>query len=233
QAGSTTGMLTVVSGQGTQTIGLSGNGVNPATDTLTPMSLSFPSTLEGAASPSQTVTLTNSGGAALTGIQVQTNGDFAVVNGCSYSLNPQSSCTLTAQYTPRASGAETGTITVTDNLRNQIIQLSGTGISPATDTLSATSLIFPATVIGQSATTQTIILSNSGGSPLNGVNIQALGSGFSETNNCGSVLAANSSCTLVVMFHALISGNATGQVDVSDAIRTQVISLTGSGETPA
>lgn len=233
QAGPATGVLTVVSGQGTQTIGLAGSGANPATDTLAPMSLGFPATLEDTASAPQTVTLTNSGGAALTGIQVQTNGDFSVVNGCAYSLNAQSSCTLTVRYTPHATGAETGTITVTDSLRSQIVQLTGTGISPATDTLSVTSLVFPATVIGQNAPSQAITLTNSGGSALDQVGIQALGSGFSETNNCGSTLAANSACIVTVTFHASVAGAAAGQVDVSDALRTQVISLSGSGETPA
>lgn len=233
QTGPATGVLTVASGQGTQTIGLTGIGANPATDTLAPMSLSFSATLENTASAPQTVTLTNTGGAALTGIQVQTSGDFAVMNGCSYSLNAQSSCTLTVQYTPHASGAETGSITVTDNLRSQVIQLSGMGISPATDTLSTTSLVFPATIIGQSAASQTVTLTNSGGSPLNQLSIQSTGIGFAETNNCPGTLAANSSCVIAVTFHPAAAGAATGQLVVSDAIRTQGVPLTGSGETPA
>ncbi|MEO6828901.1 MAG: choice-of-anchor D domain-containing protein, partial [Acidobacteriaceae bacterium] len=233
QSGPATGTLTIVSGQGTQTIGLSGNGETGATDTLAPMALSFPATLENTASAPQIVTLTNSGGAPLTGIQVQTNGDFAVVSGCNYSLNAQSSCTLTVRYTPHAAGAETGSITVTDALRIQTVSLSGTGLVPPTDTLSPAALIFPATVIGQSAPPQTVTLTNSGDSALNQLSIQAIGAGFGESNTCGGTLAAHASCVITATFQALSPGNAAGQIDVADALRTQVISLSGSGQTPA
>ncbi len=233
QTGAASGVLTVVSAQGTQTIGLNGSGENPSTDTLAPASLAFSPTPENTASAPQTITLTNSGGSPLTGIQVQTTGDFAVVNGCSYSLNAQSSCTLTVRYTPHAAGAETGSIVVTDILRSQTISLTGTGIAPPTDTLSAASLVFPATVVGQNAPPQTVTVTNSGDSALNQLSIQSVGAGFGDTSNCGSTLAAHSNCQITVTFHASAAGTAIGQVDVSDAIRTQVVSLSGFGETPA
>lgn len=233
QAGPASGMLTVVSGRGTQAIGLTGNGENAATDTLAPTSLSFPATQENSASAPQTVILTNSGGTALTGIQIQTTGDFAVVNGCGASLNAQSVCTLTVRYTPHSAGVETGSILVTDALRIQTVSLSGTGIAPATATLSTTSLVFPATVIGQNAPPQTATLTNSGGVSLIGLTIQAVGAGFSESNSCGAALPAKSNCTITVGFHATAAGNESGQVVLSDALGAQVISLAGSGETPA
>lgn len=232
QAGAASGVLTVVSAQGTQTIGLSGNGENPATDTVTPTSLAFPPTLENTVSAPQIATLTNSGGAPLTGIQVQATGDFSLVDGCNYSLNAQSSCTLTVRYTPHAAGAEMGSITVTDILRSQIISLTGTGIAPPTDTLSPTALVFPATVVGQNAAPQSVTLTNSGGTALTGLSIQVLGAGFSESSTCGSTLAANSSCQITVTFHASATGSATGQLDVADALRTQAVALSGTGEAP-
>lgn len=233
QTGSASGVLTVATAQGTQTVSLSGTGENPPTDTLSPLSLSFPPTLENTASAPQTVTLTNSGGSPLTGIMVQTTGDFTVTNGCGYSLNAQSSCTLTVEYTPHATGAETGSITVTDALRSQTVSLSGTGIAPPTDTLSTNALLFPATVVGQSATPQTVTLTNSGDAPLTQVAVQIAGAGFGESNTCGSAVPAHSSCSITVTFQPVAAGNATGQLDVSDAIRTQVVALSGSGETAA
>lgn len=232
QAGPGNGVLTVVTGQGTQTIGLDGTGENPPTDTLAPLSLAFPATNVNSASAPQSVTLTNSGGVALTGIMVQTTGDFAVVNGCGYSLNAQSSCTLTVQYTPHAAGAETGSITVTDALRSQTITLTGTGIAPPTDTLSSTSLLFPATVVGQTAPAQTVTLTNSGNAPLAQVSVQATGAGFAVSNNCPGSVPATSSCSIVVTFRPTSAGNASGQIDIADAIRTQIVSLAGSGEAP-
>ena len=227
--GPASGMLTVITGQGTESIGLNGNGESPATDTVSPSSLTFPATAENTISAQQSITLTNSGGVPLTGIQVQTTGDFEAVNGCLASLNAQSTCTLTVWYTPRAIGSETGSITITDSLRSQAIPLSGTGTAPATDTLSATSLAFPATPVGQSATAQTVTLTNSGSASLTQLSIHSAGAGFGESNNCGGSLAAQSACTIIVTFQASSVGNATGQIDVSDAARSQVISLTASG----
>ncbi len=233
QTGAANGILAVVSAQGTETVGLSGTGDNPATDALAPASLAFPQTLENTASAPQTVTLTNSGGAALTGIQVNTLGDFAVVNGCSYSLNAQSSCTLTVRFTPHAAGPETGSVTVTDTLRSQTVALTGTGLAPPTDTLSSSALVFPATVVGQSAPSQTITLTNTGDVALSQLNIHAIGNGFSESSTCGSTLAAHTQCVITVMFRPTVAAAAAGQLDVADAVRTQVVSLSGSGETPA
>ncbi len=233
QSGAASGVLTVVTAQGTETISLSGTGESAATDTLAPASLIFSSTLENTASAPQTVTLTNTGGTALTGIQIQTTGDFAVLSNCGSSLGAQSACSLTVRYTPHTAGAETGSITVTDSLRIQTVSLAGTGIGAPTDTLSAMSLIFPATAVSQNATPQTVTLTNSGESALNQVSIQATGAGFGETNTCGSTLAAHATCVITGTFQALSQGTVTGQIDVADATRTQIISLSGSGEAPA
>jgi hypothetical protein len=231
-AGPSNGTLTVVTAQGTQTVPLSGTGENPATDTLAPLSLTFSPTVELTASQPQTITLTNSGNAPLTAIQVQTYGDFTTVNGCSYTLNAQSSCTLNVTYTPHAAGPETGAITVTDILRTQTVTLHGTGLAPATDTLSATSLTFPATVIGESAPSQTITMTNSGDLALSKVAMQTLGAGFAETNTCGTVLAAHSVCRITVTYKAQTAGNANGQLDVVDANRTQEVVLQAFAEIP-
>ena len=233
QVGPASGLLTVVTAQGTQTVPLSGVGENPATDTLAPLSLSFAPTFEFSSSAPQTVTLTNSGGAPLTAIQVQVNGDFTVVNGCNYTLNANSSCTLTVTYTPHADGPETGTLTVTDLLRSQTVTLSGTGIAPPTDTLSATSLTFPATVLGYSAPPQTITLTNSGDVALSALSLQALGSGFAETDTCGGALAAHSTCAITVTYTPQVAGSATGQLDVVDENRTQEVILSSFAEAPA
>ena len=231
--GPASGTLIVISGQGTQSIGLTGNGENPATGTVSPKSLVFPSMPEGTISAPQTVTLTNNGGVPLTGIQVLTTGDFQVTDGCVASLNAQSACTLTVQFAPHAAGAETGSIQITDSLGSQIVALSGTGAAPPTDTLTPTSLTFPATQVGDTAPAQTITLTNSGGAALNQLSIHAVGAGFSESNHCGSTLAAQSACTITVTFQASTTGPATGQIFVADSIRSQVVSLIASGVAPA
>ncbi|MGB8477536.1 MAG: choice-of-anchor D domain-containing protein [Acidobacteriaceae bacterium] len=230
-AGPASGVLTIVSAQGTESIGLSGNGENPATGTVSPTSLVFPATPEDTISAPQTITLTNNGGVPLTGIQVQTSGDFQLIDGCVASLSAQSACTLTVQYAPHATGIETGSVKITDSVGSQIVSLSGTGTAPATDTLSPTSLTFPATQVGQSAPTQTIMVTNSGGAALTQLSIRAAGTGFGESNNCGSTLVAQSACTITVTFQASSIGAVTGQIDVADSIRSQIVPLSASGVT--
>jgi hypothetical protein len=75
-AGSATGTFTVVDSAGTQTVGLSGNGAAPPTDTLSQTSLTFPGTVVGQTSAPQTVSLTNSGGVPLTSIALVVSGPF-------------------------------------------------------------------------------------------------------------------------------------------------------------
>jgi hypothetical protein len=67
---------------------------------------------------------------------------------------------------------------------------------------------------------------------LNQLSIHAVGAGFSESNDCGSALAAQSACTITATFQASKAGPVTGQIYVADAIRSQIVSLTASGVVP-
>jgi hypothetical protein len=65
QAGAASGTLTIIDEAGTQTVALSGTGASAATDTLSPLTLSFPATVMGQLSAGQSVALTNDGDVAL------------------------------------------------------------------------------------------------------------------------------------------------------------------------
>lgn len=233
QTGAAAGVLSVGGPAGTETVPLVGSGVNPATDVLQPLSLSFPQTLVGSASPAQRVTLTNSGGQPLSGIQIIASGDFTVSSQCGSSLNPQSSCVIAVQFTPHATGSASGVLTVMDALRTQSVALNGTAIAPPTGTLSASSIQFPPTVLGQTTAPQTITLTNSGDEPLTALSIQAAGAGFSANTTCAATVAPHSSCTIAVRFAPATVGLLGGQLVVADTLRTQTVSLSGEGEAPA
>jgi len=74
-SGTRTGTFTITDSAGTQNTSLTGIGTAPATDALSPSSLSFASQQIGTASAAQPVTLTNSGDVALTLITAQITGD--------------------------------------------------------------------------------------------------------------------------------------------------------------
>jgi len=108
-------------------ITLNGTGLG-ASVTLTPSILSFSSTPVGTSSTAQTLTLTNSGNETLDISSIQITGDFAQVNSCPASLEPNSSCTINITFTPTATGARSATLTVNDNAQgSQTVGLTGAG----------------------------------------------------------------------------------------------------------
>ena len=109
--GSRSGGFQVVGGAGTLTASLTGTAFGPATDALSPASLSFVAQQIGTMSSSQQVILTNAGDVPLTLIAAQIgSGDFAVVNGCGNSLNAHSTCAVSVSFIPRSVGSTSGTL---------------------------------------------------------------------------------------------------------------------------
>jgi len=90
--------------------------------------------------------------------------------------------------------------------------------------------------MGTTSPAQTITITNFGGSPLNGLNLSSNG-GFSQTNNCPAVVTAGSNCSVSVTFTPQAVGLVTGALTVTDDSGNvgamQVVSLNGTGTTPA
>src|SRR5262249_34977236 len=103
---------------------------------LSPTSLTFGSQTVGTTSAAQGLTLSNTGTAALAISGIATSGDFAQTNNCGTSLAAGANCTINVTFTPTATGARTGTLSVTDNAAGspQTASLSGTG-APAGPTI--------------------------------------------------------------------------------------------------
>jgi len=140
--GARTGQLTVRDdAPGSPQIALlGGNGVAGAIPgvTLSPASLVFAAQQQGQSSAAQAVTLANSGGGQLTLSNIAVAGDFAEANDCGVSLAPGASCTIQVTFTPAASGARSGALTVADNAAAspQSVALAGTDLSgPPADLL--------------------------------------------------------------------------------------------------
>src|SRR5437660_49853 len=83
--------------------------------TLSPSSLSFPSQLVNTTSAVQTVTLTNTGTAALSVTSIVASGDFMQTNTCGTSVAAGANCAISVTFTPTATGTRTGAVTITDN----------------------------------------------------------------------------------------------------------------------
>jgi hypothetical protein len=102
---------------------------------LSPTSLTFPSTQVGATSAVQYATLTDTGNAALifsSGFTFSGDFGFGGAGTCAVVISyaPGASCTAGIGFAPTAVGTLVGTLTINDNAANtpQIVTLTGTGV---------------------------------------------------------------------------------------------------------
>jgi len=223
-----------------QTVALSGTGTAPASS-FSPTSLTFASQSVGTTSAAQTVTLSNTGTAALSITSLAITGanasDFAQTNTCGSSVAAASSCTIGVTFTPTATGSRAASLSITDNASGspQTVALSGTAAVPAGVSLSPTSLSFGSQPVATTSGTQTITLSNGGGTPLSITSLAIAGADagdFAEVaDTCGSSLAAGGTCAIGVTFTPSASGQRTATLSITDNASgsPQAASFTGTG----
>lgn len=234
--GARAGQLTIYANipTGQTTVALSGTASAPASVVLTPVSLTFGSATVGATSAAQIITVSNTGGTPATLGTPALTGDFALTaNTCGATLASQTGCSLSIAFVPSSSGKRSGTLTLTDSAGTQTAQLTGTGSSPATDTLAPSALTFAQQAIGTSSPTQQLTLTNAGDVPLTLIATAITSGDFGVTNTCGNSLAAHSSCAISVAFIPVAVGTRAGTLTVTDQFRVQTITLTGTGVAPA
>jgi methionine-rich copper-binding protein CopC len=237
-----TGTLTITDNGGgvagsTQTVALSGTGINPGAG-LSAASEAFGSQVINTTSSTRTVTLTSTGTTSLSIASITITGtntpDFHETNPCPATLAPAAKCTISLTYTPTILGAETASLSVTDNASNspQMVALTGTGAAPAF--LSSTSLAF-GSVGENSPSAKTITLYNNEAVALTISSITTGNPDFTESNTCGTSLAAKGHCTITVTLTPSILGAETGTLTVNDATSNspQIAALTGTGVVPA
>jgi hypothetical protein len=107
----------------------------------------------------------------------------------------------------------------------------GGGGGTATLTASPTSLSFPATNVGSSSAAQSVTVSNTGTVAASVSGISVSNADYSQTNTCGTSIAAGGSCTVSVTFKPTASGTRTGTLTVSSNATNPslTVSLTGTG----
>jgi hypothetical protein len=228
-----------------QILSLTGTGEAPLVS-LSATSLTFsPQNLSKVSAP-QTVTLTNSGTAALSVTSIAlggTNGvNFSETNNCGASVAAGAYCTITVTFTPTAIGPYTATLTITDNNNGvpgstQTVSLSGTGINPGAS-LSATSEAFGSQVINTTSAAKTLTLTSNGTTSLGLASITIAGTNsgdFHETNNCPATLAVAAKCTITLTYTPSVLGAETASLSVADNASSspQTVALTGTGVVPA
>jgi hypothetical protein len=118
-----------------QSVALSGFATSGGpTASVSPLTLKFASQNLVTTSAPQSVTLTNTGGAALSITSIVASGDYAQTNNCGSSLAAAASCTINVTFSPSFTGSRTGYITFADSDPSilQTVSLTGTGAAPST-----------------------------------------------------------------------------------------------------
>jgi FtsP/CotA-like multicopper oxidase with cupredoxin domain len=214
------------------TVALSGTGVT-ASVSVVPTALAFATQVVGTTSAAQTVTVSNTGGVAVTINSILVTGDYTQTSTCGTSLAAGASCSISVTFRPTASGTRTGSLSV--NLAapatSQTVSLSGTGtalqVTPA-------SLAFGSITVGQTSNTQTVTVTNFGTTaiPMSAVgDVGPNAADFRVRSGCGTSLGAGASCSIRVSFTPSVAGpeSATLLVTSSDPASPQSVSLSGNG----
>jgi len=208
------------------------------TATLTPTSLSYGTQVINTTSSPKVATFKNtSGSQTITISSIATTGDFAQTNNCPVSpaiLAAGASCTINVTFTPTIPGTRTGTLKVTDNAAGspQTTSLTGVGLLPVTLTPNAVN--FGNEAVGLTSLPVTVTLTNNQTSVLTITQKAISGSGaadFSQTNNCGTSVPAQSSCIFNVTFTPSATGTFTAILGVQDNAPNspQRTNLSGTG----
>jgi len=211
--------------------------------TLSAISVTFGNQLVNMPSAPQSVTVTNTGSAnlifgsdAIT-ISGANAADFSVnANTCTgATVAPEAACSVTITFSPSIVGSEIAALNFADNTSTtpQTVGLSGSGIMAPAVTISPTSLAFSSQPVGTMSASQTVSVTNRGGSQLN-ISSVTVSAGFTETNTCGPSLAVGVSCAINVAFAPTTLGLLNGTLSIVDNAPNspQTATLTGTGTGP-
>jgi hypothetical protein len=114
-------------------------------------------------SAAKMVTLTNSGTQTLTISSIAASGDFAETNTCGASVSAGGNCMIAVTFTPTATGARTGSVTITDNAPDSPESVSLTGMGQDFTFAVATGDSSSATVTAGSPANYTLSVAGEGG----------------------------------------------------------------------
>jgi sugar lactone lactonase YvrE len=207
---------------------------------------SYPSQTVGTSSAARTVMISNTGNDELDftheGFVTGNAGDFAMdpnTTSCNFTqpLYSGQNCLVGIIFTPTASGTRTSQLRLLSNTASgtNYITVTGTAAAPTTAVISPTSLTYASQSVNSASAAQTVKLSNTGSASIT-INSYAFTgtdhTDFSQTNNCGTTVAAAGSCTFSIVFKPAASGTRTASLSVTTTGGTVAVSITGTGVTP-
>jgi len=205
---------------------------------VSPVSLDFGNQTRGTTSPSQTVTVTNTGEVPLNLGALTISGPFAVTPTAATQLAVGATRSLLVTFSPTTNtSAATGTLTIPsdDPSKPQVtVALSGTGVAHKMD-INPTSLPFGNQRVGTPSTGLVVTVRNVGTGNLD-VNNPTITGPFTVSPTTGRRLAAGASTEFTVTFTPTATGAALGGLTFSTADDPNranfTVPLSGTGTKP-
>ncbi len=205
----------------------------PSTLTLSPTPLDFGAVLLGT-STSQTVQVSNTGGAPVVFGAIAITGDYIAASTCpsvGLSLAANTGCTIDVTFRPSASGSRTGFLSVATTASTNPLTVALSGVGTQTQLLTGASALAFGNVLLGSSNNASLTLLNSGLSPISNLAFVATGD-FTVSIPCPQTsLAPGSSCAVGLTFtpKALATRFGTLSILSSDPASPISIPLSGIG----
>jgi MYXO-CTERM domain-containing protein len=227
---------------GSSTVALNGTGnaTPQATVALSASSVDFGKLLTGTPSTVATITVSNSGQAALNFTSIVVGGANAAIitrgGSCAVgtAVAAGAACTVTLQAAPTSAGAIVASLTLASNASNgtAAVSLTGTAAAPAPAlTATPSAVAFGSQTIGAAAATQSVTLANTGNVILNFSSIGVTGSATVKlvSATCGTTLAVGANCAATVSFTPTVEGAVSAALAVASNAPALQVGITGTG----
>jgi secreted trypsin-like serine protease len=222
------------------------NGTTPVTATLTgtgsvapilvlPPPIAFGSVFVGS-TPTQIVTLTNSGGGVLTFSSIAVTAPFTLANNCPTTLQPGQPCSLVIGVNTDSAGALSGTLTIVSDGGSGTVPLSANvqNLPIPIIKVSPITVGFGDRIVNSTSASQRITILNDGGADAALTGVTQSPDFVVTGNSCGSILPPSATCFVDVAMRAIGFGGRVGQLvigsNASDAPHT--VGLAGTGCRP-
>lgn len=230
-AGKRTGTITFTDSDPSSPQKISVSGVGSLVElSPAPSPLVFPNTPLGS-SNTLPVTLTNTGTTALAIDSITAIDDYTTTNNCGSSVAAQGTCTINVTFSPTASGARPGALTVvsSDPASPQRVNLVANGLGIV---LSPQAINFGNQAVGTTSGPQTVTITNANPKTVLIGDLIPTDDFIVSANHCPAKLAAKKSCTIQIEFSPDEAGPISGNVYISDSdfASPQFLSLSGTGK---
>ncbi len=238
-AGSAMGSITVVSDATNSSLTIPSTGTGAQGElAISPAILNFGSVLSGQ-TKSQTITVTNTGNAALTIAQLQTNGSGYSISGLQApaTIPAGASVAFNVLFAPAAPGSLAGTVSIASNASSSpsVLSLTGTGTAASATLSPNPASVSFSNVSAGSSSSQPVTISNSGNTTLTVSQIAINAKGFTVSGiTTPLTLGPGQNTAVMVTFKPTGSGTTAGEITIASTQGASVvIPVSGSAVQPA